>query len=334
MRHPFTSRSSSHRGQSVVEFAILVPVLLLLMLTAIDLGRLLYSQITITNAAKEGALVASQGGSFQANQACSSSNTVICGVLTEAAGGSVEVDRTKVDLTPAVCDKNAQYPPAGSPPDVSVSVEAPFHVMTPIISDIIGSNLILKATAEAQCLVVPAVVYPSLPAPEAHFTANPLSGPMPLTVNVNASSSFANGGATIASYSWSFGATGVSASKTYLAAGSYTIVLTVTDSRGKTDTDSKVITVGPGGGPTCPVVAFTASDKSNKGHPHRMQLTPTLTPNSSGWTWSWSGSWDPPAIKTNQTPTVDFLAAGNQSVTVTATKGTCTVSATQTVVSP
>jgi PKD repeat protein len=314
----------------MVEFALLLPVLLILLLTAIDLGRLLYSQITITNAAKEGALVASQGGTYQANQPCdASSNSVICGVLTEAAGGSVEIDRTKVDLAPAVCDKNAQYPTAGAPPDVSVSVEAPFQVMTPFIGDIIGSNLILKSTAQAQCLVVPAVVYPSLPAPEAHFTADKTSGPAPLTVNVDASTSIANGGATITKYSWSFGTTGVTSSKQYLTPGTFTIILTVTDSRGKTDTDSKVINVGSGG-PTCPTVAFTSVNKSTPGKPHRMQLTGALTPSSSGWTWTWTGA----ITATGQNPTVDFPASGNQSVTLTATKATCTVSATQTVVSP
>ena len=78
---PLRHRNRS-RGQSVVELAIVAPVFLLLMLTAIDLGRLLYSQITITNAAKEGALVASQGGTFQSNEACSDTNEVMCGVLT------------------------------------------------------------------------------------------------------------------------------------------------------------------------------------------------------------------------------------------------------------
>ena len=138
---------------------------LLLLLTSLDLGRLLYSQITITNAAKEGALVASQGGSFQDGQPCTPSNTVMCGVLTEAKGGFVEVDQTRVELSPAVCDANAEYPSSGSPPNVAVSVEAPFDVITPIIGDIIGSNLTVRATAEAQCLVIPVAASVPMPTP-------------------------------------------------------------------------------------------------------------------------------------------------------------------------
>ena len=81
---PSRTRRASSRGQSLVELALIAPVFLLLLLTAIDLGRLLYSQITITNAAKEAALVASQGGTYQANAACSDTNTVMCGALSEA----------------------------------------------------------------------------------------------------------------------------------------------------------------------------------------------------------------------------------------------------------
>ncbi len=198
------SRRARSRGQSLVELAIIAPVFLLLLLSAIDLGRLLYSQITITNAAKEGALVASQGGTYQSNAGCSDTNTVMCGVLTEAEGGFVVVDQTRVTLAPATCDPNAMYPSSGAPPTVTVTVTSPFRVVTPIIGSIVGNNLVLGAEAEAQCLVVPAVTFPSLPAPTAAFVANPMSGAAPLTVDFDASAS-SSPGATITSYSWSFG---------------------------------------------------------------------------------------------------------------------------------
>lgn len=40
------------RGQSVVEFAIVVPVVMMVVLVTLDAGRLLYSYLTITNAAR------------------------------------------------------------------------------------------------------------------------------------------------------------------------------------------------------------------------------------------------------------------------------------------
>ncbi|HAF49233.1 MAG TPA: pilus assembly protein TadE [Anaerolineaceae bacterium] len=46
---------SRSRGQSLVEFALVLPLLLLLILGALDFGRLFHAQIVLTNAAREGA---------------------------------------------------------------------------------------------------------------------------------------------------------------------------------------------------------------------------------------------------------------------------------------
>jgi hypothetical protein len=43
------------RGQEAVEFALLLPLLLLVLIGILDLGRLFHAAITITNAAREGA---------------------------------------------------------------------------------------------------------------------------------------------------------------------------------------------------------------------------------------------------------------------------------------
>jgi len=43
------------RGQSLVEFALVLPILLLLILGAMDFARMFSTKITLTNAAREGA---------------------------------------------------------------------------------------------------------------------------------------------------------------------------------------------------------------------------------------------------------------------------------------
>jgi hypothetical protein len=50
-RHGYTGS----RGQELVEFAIVLPLLLLIVFGVLDLGRLFHALITITNAAREGA---------------------------------------------------------------------------------------------------------------------------------------------------------------------------------------------------------------------------------------------------------------------------------------
>lgn len=51
--------TSSQRSQSLVEFALVAPMLLLLIFMAIDLGRLLYAFSAISSAARDGARTAS-----------------------------------------------------------------------------------------------------------------------------------------------------------------------------------------------------------------------------------------------------------------------------------
>jgi Flp pilus assembly protein TadG len=53
--------ASRDRGAAAVEFAVLLPVLLLLVFGLIDFGRALNAQITLTQAAREGARLAALG---------------------------------------------------------------------------------------------------------------------------------------------------------------------------------------------------------------------------------------------------------------------------------
>jgi len=45
----------NHPGQSLVEFALVLPLLLMLVIGAMDIGRLFYYKMVLTNAAREGA---------------------------------------------------------------------------------------------------------------------------------------------------------------------------------------------------------------------------------------------------------------------------------------
>lgn len=82
--------------------------------------------------------------------------------------------------------------------------------------------------------------------PVASFTAAPVSGTAPLPVSFDGSLS-SDGDGYIASHAWSFGdgtsATGMTASRTYTSAGTYTATLTVIDNQGQTARQSKTITV-------------------------------------------------------------------------------------------
>ncbi|MAQ76296.1 MAG: hypothetical protein CL613_08200 [Aquimarina sp.] len=91
--------------------------------------------------------------------------------------------------------------------------------------------------------------------PVAEFTATPATGSIPLTVQFDASGSSDPDGDSL-TYFWNFGdgntAVGLTTTHKYTIAGSFTVTLTVTDTKGNTDTLRKEITAtGPGGGNDC-----------------------------------------------------------------------------------
>ena len=51
----YDPNSPVRRGQGLVEFALILPVVALIIFGALDLGRAFYASITVTNAAREGA---------------------------------------------------------------------------------------------------------------------------------------------------------------------------------------------------------------------------------------------------------------------------------------
>ena len=55
MRRRVMSTFRSGRGQSLAEFALILPVLMIIVLGTVDLGRVFFAYISVTNAARNGA---------------------------------------------------------------------------------------------------------------------------------------------------------------------------------------------------------------------------------------------------------------------------------------
>src|SRR5687768_2728599 len=140
-------RRSRSRGQSIVELALILPVMMLLVASALDLGRMFYSQITITNAAREGVYEASYSPtSFQHDAPCNTTlNRVMCRVLSEAKGSFVQVQKADVTLT---CSPACA---SGIDNTVTVTVNGRFKLLTPIMAPFLGgSNVTLTSSASAR----------------------------------------------------------------------------------------------------------------------------------------------------------------------------------------
>src|SRR5215212_9843282 len=127
------------RGQSLVEFALLLPVFLLFVSACLDLGRVFYANISLNNAAREGAMqAAAADGTFIQNGACDPvNNSVVCRVQLESKGSMVSVAATDITMT---CSSVGCPRAAGS--TATVSVSGSFRLVTPILAFIFGGQTI------------------------------------------------------------------------------------------------------------------------------------------------------------------------------------------------
>jgi Flp pilus assembly protein TadG len=164
------------RGQAVVELAIIAPVMILLLLAVADLGRVFHSEITITNAARAGALEAAKNPtSYQDGVSCdATTNRVVCAVLRETSGSFVSVAPADIDLA---CAPDPCAEALGN--TVTVTVHATFSLITPLLSAFMGGQTFpLDASSSAQISVVPTVPGSS-PSPTPTPTPTPSPSPSP-----------------------------------------------------------------------------------------------------------------------------------------------------------
>ena len=114
-------------GQTLVEFAFVLPILLLLMIALIDLGIIMHAQIVVTNAAWEGA----RAGATIVNP--EEGDEEIIGAIHQAAYG-LSPDNLEIDIDPEQGEppRNQPFPaPRGYPMTVIVMYKA--HLTFPDI---------------------------------------------------------------------------------------------------------------------------------------------------------------------------------------------------------
>ena len=116
----------SQRGQSLVEFALVLPILLILVLGIVDFGMGLRAYVTLTNATREGARFAAVGnpaGTYPADCTGSSSDSAVGRVCTTLSG--LDLDGMQ---TVSVVYPDGQLP--GN--SVVVSADYQYEFITPL----------------------------------------------------------------------------------------------------------------------------------------------------------------------------------------------------------
>ena len=115
-------------GQALVEFAFVLPILLLLMVTSIDFGIIFYSQMAVSNAAWEGA----RAGATIVDP--SKGDQEIIGAIHNAAYG-LDISQLIVDIDPSQDEspRNQSFPaPRGEMLTVTIQylIELTFPQLT------------------------------------------------------------------------------------------------------------------------------------------------------------------------------------------------------------
>jgi hypothetical protein len=254
---------SHRRGQSTVEFALILPVLLLLALIAVDFGRIYLGYINLQNMAR-----------IAANFAANNPNAWLPGntdpvtiskyqnqILADAAATNCALNPA-IPVSPTFTDTDGNGDPRGLGDKVSVALTCRFSVITPIIGNIVGGTVNVSASS----------VFPVKSAlsqtssgggtclfPSPAILASPLNGPATLIVNFMDSS----GGGAGTAWFWDFGDGRTSTLRDpgdipYATQGNYVVTLKVTNACGDRTTNPGVtITVTPASQPPlCTVPDF------------------------------------------------------------------------------
>lgn len=136
------NRRSSERGQSLVEIAISLPVIILILLGTIDFGMAIFSYAIIRDAAQEGALY----GSFNPDNKAEIENRA----RNISPQGEDEIFSSPVDLTNKeliqvevkAIGNSCQGTTGGEANSLRVRVRYYYPFLMPFIGSIIGSDTI------------------------------------------------------------------------------------------------------------------------------------------------------------------------------------------------
>ena len=222
-RHSRLARRGPNRGQSLVEFAFVLPILLVMVAGAVDLGRMFYGYVTIESAAREASFYGASrpecdvssascpnpsNVTWRLNQDLSGLQGVTWTVQCKDAGGTAKAN--------SACAEGDSY---------LVGVNYPFQLVTPILSSVVGTGFNISTSASSLVLnrapgagATPAPTPTPTPTPiptptptpgptptpcvnpTVTFTGSPTSGTGPFSVTFSGTAS-----GTPVSWSWTFG---------------------------------------------------------------------------------------------------------------------------------
>jgi PKD repeat protein len=329
-------RHRRRRGQSLVEFAIVLPILLLLTLVALDFGRVYLGWINLQSMSRIAANLAANNptawqGSGDANVKAKYQNQI----RSDAAATNCKlptVGGVQTAPAPAFADTGGNGSSSDIGDSATVSLSCTFNLITPGIKNIVGGSVTVSASSvfPVKSGMTNAMSSgPSGTAPSAAFTGNgmlapsTLSGVAPFTVTFRDTS-----GGSPTSWLWTFPDDGTTSTlqdpldHTFTSPGTYVVTMTATNAWGS-DTESMGITVVA---PTTVDFTYTLSSPNA---PSIATFTNNSSPGATAYLWNFGAGQGTSTLQSP--PPHTYSTAATYSVTLTVTYPTGPVSVTKSI---
>jgi Flp pilus assembly protein TadG len=165
-------RGHHGRGQSLVEFALTLPVLMLVLVMALDFGRVFLGWISLNNVARIAATYGAENPSTWVNN-----DSVHMAEYQTLIGNDLQVIDCTIP-TPYPTPDFASGTAAGGTSSVHFTCQ--FHLITPLVGNIVGDPLAVAATAVFPIVTgqLPgATLIAQVPSPTPSSTATPTPAP-------------------------------------------------------------------------------------------------------------------------------------------------------------
>ena len=336
LRHPGAALrrhvETRSRGQSLVEFALILPIILLLTAIALDFGRVYLGYVNLQNMARIAA-------NFAANNPMAWSDTepdptaqakYQNQILADASASNCQlplVSGKRTAPTPVFTDENGDGR-ENIGDTVKVSLSCTFGVITPFISNVLGGSLQVSASSVFPVKAGMTATSPTAtpgPPPVAAFTGNgtvtpnSISGTWPFTVVFRDTS-----GGSPTQWTWTFPDDNTTSSlqdpptHVFDHEGTFVVTMEVHNIWG-TSTATMGVTV------TAPNSVDFVADRTFGTAPLTVTFTDTSSPAGTASAWNFGTG---QGTGTGTTASHTYLVAGNYTVTLTETYPTGALSRT------
>jgi PKD repeat protein len=241
-------RHKRTRGQSVVEFALVLPLLLLLTMTAIDFGRVYLGWVNLQQMTRIAASQAAEHASVWATPGPSPEK--------DKYQAKVKNDARAINCVPQnpIPDPVLSGGTALGAP-ITVGLTCQFRIITPIISNFLGGTILVSSETtypvkEGVVATVPGGGAPIITPPEARFVGSPQSGWGPSLVVTFTNNSLGNPTSQVWDFRNVVGGTGTGTATpaNSFSAGPQTVTYGCTGTPGQTCTFGVSLDVSNGGG--------------------------------------------------------------------------------------